>query len=108
VVVERDPDRRRRREPLPVSDRVRRGLADRQGLEDGLAPEPVLELREYGRGFGAAQLSDAFGLGAAASIVFVERADVLERDFGLRVVGLGLVLALSSSDDPDLAPAHAA
>jgi hypothetical protein len=60
VVVERDAcvvDEAR--EARPVCDGVGGGLADREGLERGLLPEPVLERVEDRRRLGAPQLGDA-------------------------------------------------
>jgi len=79
------------REPLPVADGVGGGLADRQRLENRLAPQPILQPRKNGRRFGAAQIGEARAVAAAASVDLVERGDGLDRGHDLRVIGCRLL-----------------
>src|SRR5690606_18179076 len=72
------------REAVPVGDRVRCGLADRERLEDGLVPEPVLELGQRGRRLGAAELGQALEVPVGARVDLVERTNRLKRALGLR------------------------
>jgi hypothetical protein len=92
VVVERDArivDEPR--EPIPVGERVRGGLADGQRLEGDLVPQPVLECSEHGGRFAATQLGHPSQVALGATIDLVERTD--PREGGADAATVAMVLA---------------
>src|SRR5205085_1809105 len=73
-------------EPLPVRNRVRRRVSDRESLQRRLCPEPRLELLEDLERLRATELGYALEIAGAALVDFVERADPIESEIRFGVI----------------------